>query len=378
MQVRQCWSASAGDSVDWDDLSSIGPHLVLVFGAMDRLDEAFMESLRQHFPGAVVAGCSTAGEIHGQQVADGSLSLSAIRFDDSRVALHEAQVPSMTESRSCGEALGRGISHEDLQGVLVFAPGVDLNGSALIEGLRSLLPPTVPVTGGLAGDGGAFVSTRTVTSAGATPRAAIALSFHGGRLRYGHGTFGGWSPFGPARKVTRCEGSVLHELDGRPALGLYKEYLGEHAAKLPAAGLLFPFEMLDRTNSSQGLIRTILAVDEVEGSLTLAGDIDPEGHLRLMHSSPENLADGAETAAREALARFTGVGDSLGILVSCVGRKLVMGDRVDDEVVGVAEILGKECRIAGFYSNGEIAPRSGTTDCKLHNQTMTITWLGEG
>lgn len=378
MQVRQCWSASAEDEVDWDELASIDPQLVLVFGALDRLDDPLMATLKERLPGALAAGCSTAGEIHGTQVADGSLSLTAIRLDRSRVEVHQANAASMVASRACGEDLARDIVHDELQGVVVFAPGVDLNGSALIEGLRSSLPASVPLTGGLAGDGGAFVSTRTVTPSGLLPRGAVALSFHGPELRFGHGTFGGWAPFGPARKITRCAGNVLYELDGRPALGLYKEYLGDHATKLPAAGLLFPFEMLDRTNSSQGLIRTILAVDEAEGSLTLAGDIDPDGYLRLMHASSENLADGAETAAREARSRFQGTGASFGLLVSCVGRKLVMGDRVEDEVMGVAEILGVESRIAGFYSNGEIAPHSSTTDCKLHNQTMTITWLGEG
>jgi hypothetical protein len=65
------------------------------------------------------------------------------------------------------------------------------------------------------------------------------------------------------------------------------------------------------------------------------------------------------------------------VLISCIGRKLVMGDRVDEEVEAVGAVFGQNCTLTGFYSNGEISPFLETTECKLHNQTMTITWLGE-
>jgi hypothetical protein len=200
---------------------------------------------------------------------------------------------------------------------------------------------------------------------------------YGESLSLGHGSFGGWSPFGPARKVTRCENNVLFELDGEPALGVYKRYLGEHAKDLPASGLLFPFAMLGSDHSEVGLIRTILAVNEVDGSLTLAGDIDPDGYLRLMHASTDALVEGAEAAAQAAKTMFEGDGHGLALLVSCVGRKLVMGGRVDEEVEAVGDVFGQGAVLAGFYSNGEISPFTGEVACKLHNQTMTITYLSE-
>jgi hypothetical protein len=300
-----------------------------------------------------------------------------MRLEHGHCRVQEAAVETMGDSLECGRSLGRSIEREGLRAVLVFAPGVELNGSALIDGLASELPVGVPISGGLAGDGGAFRGTLILAPSGLHARRAVAVSFYGESLRIGHGSFGGWAPFGPVRKVTRCEGNVLFELDGRPALGLYKEYLGAYADGLPSSGLLFPFEMLDQESSPRGLIRTILGVDEAAGSLVLAGNIDPDGHLRLMHSNREALVDGAEAAAQRAREDFGAKGQTLALLVSCVGRKLVMGDGVDDEVQVVSEVLGRDASLAGFYSYGEIAPFSEAMDCQLHNQTMTVTWLGE-
>jgi hypothetical protein len=377
MIVRQISADSRCTSPDLSALAGIEPDLVLVFGSVGQMDHPMLASLRASLPKSLLVGCSTAGEIRGCQVQDDSLVITGVRLEHGNCLVHEATAETMADSLECGRALGRNITPEGLRAVLVFAPGVDLNGSALIDGLGSELPAGIPVSGGLAGDGGAFRSTLVLTPSGLHARKAVAVAFYGDALRIGHGSFGGWAPFGPVRKVTRCEGNVLFELDGLPALSLYKEYLGEYADGLPSSGLLFPFEMLDHESSPRGLIRTILGVDEAAGSLVLAGNIDPDGHLRLMHSNREALVDGAEAAAQHACKDFGAAGETLGLLVSCVGRKLVMGDGVDDEVQVVSEILGREASLAGFYSYGEIAPFSSAMDCQLHNQTMTVTWLGE-
>ena len=235
----------------------------------------------------------------------------------------------------------------------------------------------VPITGGLAGDGGAFAQTWVLDDQGVSASRITCVGLYGAGLTFTHGSFGGWSPFGPARKVTRCDNNVLFELDGEPALEVYKRYLGEHAKGLPASGLLFPFAMLGSDHNEIGLIRTILGVDEAAGSLTLAGDIDPDGYLKLMHASTDALVDGAEAAAEAAQEMQKNPGEGLALLVSCVGRKLVMGGRVDEEVEAVADVFGTGATLAGFYSYGEISPSEGLSECKLHNQTMTITYISE-
>ncbi len=284
----------------------------------------------------------------------------------------------MADSLAAGQRLGLGLAEGELAAGLVFAPGVGINGSALIEGMVQQLGGHVPLAGGLAADGGMFERTLTLTPEGVMEHGVVAIGLYGSELVFAHGSFGGWEPFGPARRVTRCRENVLFELDGESALTIYKRYLGEYARDLPASGLLFPFAMVGEDRKASGLIRTILGVDESTGSLVLAGDIDPQGYLRLMHANTDGLVNGAEKAAEAACRALAGTRDGLALLVSCVGRKLVMGERVDEEIEAVAAVFGREATVAGFYSNGEISPFTPGLECKLHNQTMTVDYISEG
>ena len=352
--------------------------LTLVFGSVAHFAAPdFETTLRRLLPGTTFIGCSTAGEITQRGVDDGICSLTSIEFEKSTLSTGSTRLHGMEDSFAAGERIGRQIAGAKLRAVLVFGPGVRINGSALINGLASVIGEGIPITGGLAGDGGAFQETFTLGPEGVASDQIVAVGLAGEALCFGHGSFGGWEPFGPARKVTRSDGNILYELDGEPALSVYKRYLGSHAADLPASGLLFPFAMLGEDHNAIGLIRTILGIDEANGGLILAGDIDAEGYLRLMHASTDKLVNGAEAAAEAATQMQQTPGNNLAILVSCVGRKLVMGDRVDEEVEAVGDVLGNNAVLTGFYSYGEISPFTPGASCKLHNQTMTITCLGE-
>jgi hypothetical protein len=143
----------------------------------------------------------------------------------------------------------------------------------------------VVVTGGLAGDGDRFQQTWIITDG--TPHSGFvcAAGLYGEQIRIGHGSMGGWDIFGPERTVTRSDGNVLYELDGRPALELYKEYLGERASGLPATGLLFPLSLRTDSSNGESIVRTILAVDEESQSMTFAGDIPEGARAQLMKAN---------------------------------------------------------------------------------------------
>jgi hypothetical protein len=376
MQVEQLQLQRSALEQGLDALAGIAPQLVLLFGSPAQLaDGEVVRSVRARLPGATLIGSSTAGEIWCRGVCDRGLVATALRFDSARFHAEGEPVRDNADSFAAGARLAARLPKQGLRAVIVLAPGVDVNGSALIRGLQSRLPADVPLSGGLAGDEGAFRATVTLLDDRVDDRLCVALALYGKSLTLSHGSFGGWQPFGPARKVTRCNGNQLFELDGEPALAVYERYLGEYANALPGAGLLFPFELMTHDLKDTGLVRTLLSVDREQGSLTLAGDIDPDGYLRLMHASTEALVDGAQRAAQ--LARHNGSTPSLALLVSCVGRRLVMGPRVDEEVEAVAEVFGRGTVLAGFYSNGEISPHADLSASWLFNQTMTITSIGE-
>lgn len=373
MDVQQVqWRAAHG----WSDVAPLkGAGLVLAFGGRDRLEAgAWREGLAELYPGADLVACSTAGEIMGTGVEEDSIVATAIRFQRVRHALACVNVREHADSSAAGEALARALGGPDLAHVLVFSDGQLVNGSALVDGLRRALPSKVAVTGGLAGDGARFQ--RTFVSDGGEAREGniVGIGLYGD-LRVGYGSLGGWDPFGPERIVTRSEGASVLEFDGEPALALYKRYLGEHAAGLPATGLLFPLSV--RTKEGHQYVRTILNVDENGQKLLFAGDVPQGSYARLMKANFDRLVDGAHGAASTSQAALAGSNAELAILISCVGRKLVLQQRTDEEIEAVRSVLGPGPVFAGFYSYGEICPSAPNASCQLHNQTMTITTLSE-
>ena len=366
---------------DWLTLRAggdpLGVQLVLVFGAPEALaDDALHAQVCARYPNARIAGCSTAGEIVGTSVCDDSLALVALTFAHTTVRLVHRNLTPGDDSGTVGELLADALVGDDLAHVLVLSDGLRVNGSALTKGVQRRLPSSVLVTGGLAGDAGRFQRTLLWMDDTVMDDAVIAIGLYGERLQVGHGSLGGWDAFGPNRIITRSEGNVLYELDGAPALQLYRDYLGAHAADLPGSGLLFPLN-LRAGPDARPVVRTILGIDERQGSLIFAGDVPQGYHAQLMKANFDRLVDGAQGAATAARESGREREPALALLISCVGRKLVLKQRVEEEVESVRDVLGERPALIGFYSYGEIAPVAGSRTCELHNQTMTITTLDE-
>ncbi len=355
-----------------------GAQLVLVFGSERSLREpATWSRLQAFYPYARIVGCSSAGEIAGVRVLDDSVTATAITFDNSHATIAGVQLTEAADGEALGSLLASRLPAQDLVHVLVLSEGLNVNGSALVCGLAAGLPAGVAITGGLAGDDVRFERTAVCIDGPATTAQIAAIGLYGPQLRIGHGSLGGWDSFGPERQITRARGNVLYELDGESALDLYKRYLGDDAAGLPAAGLNFPLAIRAANPDSTPVVRTILAVDEQARSMTFAGDVPTGWRARLMQATFERLLDGATGAARASRPHPDCDKTDLAILISCVGRKLVLKQRVEEEIEAVREVLGKNTALTGFYSYGEIAPLAPATRSELHNQTMTITTISE-
>jgi hypothetical protein len=376
MQVKQYrWNQHSGWNISADN-PCVQAQLILLFGGIEAMQVSCCEELQRFHPTAQIFGCTTAGEIFQTQVLEEALVATAIQFEQTQVKGFEIHLSPEENSFAVGDRLGRQIPPQHLVHVFVLSDGLRVNGSELVRGLSQHLPLGVTITGGLAGDGDRFQQTQVMWNGRLQSGKVVAVGLYGDRLKVGYGSFGGWEPFGPKRQITKSDGNVLYELDGEPALTLYKRYLGDHAANLPASGLLFPLS-LQVESDDRYLVRTILAVHEAEQSLTFAGDV-PEGTTaQLMKASFDRLVDGAMQAASISLQPLAGTAPELAILISCVGRKLLLNQRIEEEVEGVQVVLGDRTPLTGFYSYGEISPFAPGASCELHNQTMTITTLVE-
>jgi hypothetical protein len=368
---RRGWSGGGLPALDSEQT------LVVAFGAAEcRREAAPLRELAVAYPRAHLLGCSTAGEIFGPSINDGTVSVALCRFEGTTLRSASAPVASAQDSLSAGRTIAAALGAPELRGVVVLSDGLHVNGSELLRGLNEGLPPGVVVTGGLAGDGPRFQHTWVLHQGQPREGWVSAVGLYGERISIAHGSQGGWDIFGPERLVTRSVGNVLHEIDGRPALDLYKMYLGELAAGLPANALLFPLSLRREQGDETRVVRTILAVSEEEKSLTFAGDVPCGSLVQLMRANFDRLIDGASDAGALTRRRSEPGSPGLALAISCVGRRLVLGQRADEEVEAVVEALPPGAPLVGFYSYGEISP-CATGRCELHNQTMTLTHLVE-
>jgi hypothetical protein len=378
LKVEQAsWTAAKGWQPVVPGKLGAGAQLVLLFGGTGVLrEEKGLDELQRAYPKAHLLGCSTAGEIFDTQVLDDSLVATAIQFEQTEVKGTRVHISGLDDSCDAGVRLARQLDKEGLAHVFVLSDGLHVNGSELVRGLLQELPAHIAVTGGLSGDGDRFKETLVLWDGVPEKGTVAVLGLYGDRLKVGYGSLGGWDPFGPERLITRARGNILYELEGKSALELYKTYLGDYAASLPASGLLFPLSI--RTDETEPpVVRTLLAVDEDDQSMVFAGDIPQGAQARLMKANFERLIDGAVGAAETSYQAIGSTSPDLAILISCVGRKLVLKQRIEEEVEGVRDVLGEKTVLTGFYSYGEISPFTPSAKCELHNQTMTITTLSE-
>jgi hypothetical protein len=377
MQVEsRSWTPAGGWSRPLPVELDSNATLVVAFGAPALGDAPGpLAELGAAFPAARYVGCSTAGEILDDALSDDGVVATIARFERSRVEATSARVGGPAESAAAGRALAGALAAPDLRAVFVLSDGLLVNGSELVRGVAGSLPDDVVITGGLAGDGERFGTTWVLAGDEPRPGAVAGVGLYGDALTVGAGSYGGWDLFGPERRITRADGNVLYELDGRPALSLYKEYLGERAAGLPATAMLFPLAVRASPDVGDHTVRTILSVDEDDQSMTFAGDVPEGGLAKLMRANRDRLVDGAMQAAALSADGGNG-GPHLAVAISCVGRRLVLGERTEEEIEATLEALPRGSALIGFYSYGEIAPHHRGF-CELHNQTMTVTTIGE-
>lgn len=359
-----------------DSVDSENAQLVLCFASKQALLEIpVYDILKRRFPTAMIAMCSTAGEIYHTTVSDEGFTVAALEFSSTRLQSQQVYIKDYADSFDAGKALINKFDQKDLAYVLVLSDGRYVNGSELVRGINAVTQDKILVTGGLAGDGDRFESTLVGLNANPEEGLIVGIGFYGDKLKVQHGSKGGWEMFGLERLVTRSKDNVLYEFDGKNALELYKKYLGPDAEALPGSALLYPLAVTLPGNS-EPVVRTILAIDENNGSMTFAGDI-PEGtKVRFMRANFDKLTSAASDAAAQSQAGDE-ITPSFSLLISCVGRKLVLGSRTEDEVEAVDEIYGHQTLLSGFYSYGEISPLVKGQGCQLHNQTMTITTFHE-
>ncbi len=351
-------------------------NLVLAFGERTFLESSSpYKKLRALYPNAQIVICSTSGQISNTNLVENSLVATSIQFEKSTIKVTEIDILLNSDIKELGNKIKEDLLSDDLKSILIISEGSFINGTELINELIFQTKESVPIFGGLAGDEYYFEKTVVGLNRDASPGKIVAIGFYGNALHFGFGSEGGWSDFGPEREVTHSDKNVLYKIGDRFALDLYKEYLGKYADELPGSSLYFPLSMKENKDS-EPVVRTILSIDEEKKSMTFAGNIPNGSKVRLMKGNIDKLIDASYNAAEEIYSKQI-KNPELVLLVSCVGRKIVLGNRIEEEIEAVKEIFGDKMLVCGFYSYGEISPTLNKVACELHNQTMTLTTISE-
>ncbi len=359
-----------------DEFNSLTANLVLAFGERVFLEKtAPYQKLKSLYPNANIVICSSSGQISNMNLVQNNLVATAIAFEKTKIKVTEIDILLNPDIKLLGKKIKDDLLSDDLKSILVISEGSLINGTELINELILQTREAVPIFGGLAGDEYNFEKTIVGLNSDASPGKIVAIGFYGDNIHFGFASEGGWSDFGPEREVTHSEKNILYKIGDRFALDLYKEYLGKYAEELPGSSLYFPLSMKENA-MSEPVVRTILSIDEEKKSMTFAGDIPIGSQVRLMKGNFDKLIDASYNAA-SLIHKNQSNKPELALLVSCVGRKIVLGDRIEEEIEVVKEVFGDKMLVCGFYSYGEISPTLNKVACELHNQTMTITTIYE-
>lgn len=365
------------------------PDLVIVFASVSLDQEKCIQGIKDASGGAPVVGCSDAGEITNEGPAQKSAAVMAIASDSITFTTgigHDVKAGA----RAAGAVLASAVKERapaPLRAFLMFPDVLTGNGADVVRGVQEVLGEHFPIVGGAAGDDFLFEKTYQYEG-GEVATSAVAGVGLSGSFVMGVGVRHGWIPIGIPMKVTRSDGAVVHELNGRPAISIYEDYFGEKAGELkkePLARLAITYPLgLKLPEFDEYLIRDPITVDE-HGSITCAAEIPEGSEIRLMIGSREKAVEAAREAAEKLMRDFSerGSAPKLLLIFNCIAREKLYGQRAKDEIVAIQEVVGTNVPLLGFYTYGEQAPLGGEVrdaakiTSRFYNETIVMFALGE-
>jgi len=331
------------------------------------------------YPKSKIIGCSSNTVINDGSLLEDSTSVGIIRFRDAELRIAQAKIGDFDDSRTAGLLIGAELHDIDLNGVLLFSDGETSDATAIVRGLQETLPPEITIAGGLSGGANAEVSVTpwVLIDGKICAMSACAVGLIGPTVEVVPATGGGWRQIGKDCICTQSYHRTLFELGGRRADDVYREFIHKHTGEGES------FECVDyplaigTDGLEMQIVRDVVEIDDDKGALVLAGDIPENAVVRVMHSNADDILDGVDEAVERLRSKMIlPKSNALCICISCMGRKVVMGERTAEEPRLVKEKLGSKISHAGFYAFGEISTTTSGSPY-VHNHTITLVMIRE-
>jgi hypothetical protein len=368
-------------------LANRQPDLVMVFSSIRFADPRMLKAVRSVTGAAPLIGCTDAGGII--TAGPRRRSVTVVGFvckEGSFVASVERNLSS--DPRGAGERLAESLlnhSAKPVRGVFVFPDGLSVSGSEILSGLQKRLGPEVALAGGMAADDFYFQKTFQFFNDEIMTDSMPGVAF-GGNIKIGIGSRHGWVPVGRPRKVTRSTGHIVYQLDHRPAISIYEDFLGlkrEELTEGTLASMTLTYPLgTEIRGQSEYLLRDAVGVGRA-GSLICTGDILEGSEIRLMIGGYESALEAAQQAACDALDQLEGQRFKGGLIFCSVARQKMLGSEFQGEIDVIRDALGGSgVRLGGFYSYGELstlsrgAKKSRKSSSQFQNESVVVVAFG--
>ena len=368
--------------------------LAIVFSSVDLASVGLLKTIHLSLKGHVpIVGSSSAAIISNQGVFKHGLAVMLLSVP-ANVYFNVACVRNIKEKTalSAGRELGEKLIYgfrdirRDLS--IIFSDGLMDEGSNLIYGLQERLGRSFPLVGASASDNMRFLRTYLYFNQEVLTDSAVGILW-GGKLNFGLGIKHGWKPLGKPRTITKSEGNIIYEIDHKPAVRIYEEYLARNLTELQKEirriSILYPIGMY-LAGEQEYLLRNILSIEN-NGSLRLQGNVMEGSTMRLMIGTKESCLNATRQALDEAkkilfapIVDITrgGIKNSVFVFDSA-SRYMLLRRDAGQELEIIKEGFGKDTPIIGLYTYGEQAPLKAISyqgQAYFHNQTIAILNIG--
>ncbi len=361
------------------------PDFVFMFATVGYDQRSVLRAVREATGGAPLCGCSGEGTIGGNDADESNYSVVVMAISSGELRWRNGLARGLsTDSRAAGQLISQSVSSDlgaDAVGLFVFPDGTTVNFDEFFAGLEGDLPSDrfLPIWGGGAGDNLALVQTYQycddeIASDG------VAYALLSGETQPASTIGIGYLPIGGERKVTRSQGNVIYEIDGKSAVEVLQEYLPDSALaedwRRYAHSCVLCLRAPSYLEDEEYVVRTILSLDATDGSATVQTEV-PEGTSVWMTSKDqEKFTAGLDRMAEQIKKGLGGNQPKLVLHFDCVSRgKLMFRDQEKMRLLRqLRQAVDPEAPWAGFYTFGEIGPVD-KHNC-YHNYTGVVLALG--
>lgn len=369
------------------------PDFVIAFASPVFDQQELVKGIAEATSNSPMVGCTSAGEITNEGPSTKSVVIMAIKSDS--VKFYTGLGKNVKAgAREAGKAVASEVKEKveksggQMKAFIMFPDVLAGNGADAVRGVLDVLGEHFPVVGGAPGDDFLFKETFEFRD-GEVAAGSIGGVGICGNFVMGAGVRHGWIPIGIPMKVTKSEGAILHELDGKPAISIYEEYFGQKADELrkevlARMAITYPLGIKVPEHEDEYLIRDPITVDK-KGAITCAAEIPEGSEVRLMIGSKEKAIEAAEYAARKLMKYFEGgnAKPKFILMFNCIAREKLFAQKANDEIKAIMAIIGKDVPLLGFYTYGEQAPLGGELgeiskiNSKFYNETVVMFAVGE-